>query len=116
MSEKSYHGDCAICKNYKEFEMPSDIMEASKKGKLALFCGAGISTENKNVLPESFYMTIQNELDNTDTSMSFSETMQKYCDLPNGRRKLMKKIRERFQYIHSFPELEERATMFHREL
>ena len=116
MSEKSYHSDCAICKNYKEFEMPSDIMEASKKGKLALFCGAGISTENKNVLPESFYMTIQNELDNTDTSMSFSETMQKYCDLPNGRRKLMKKIRERFQYIHSFPELEERATMFHREL
>ena len=114
MSEKSYYSDCAICKNYKEFEMPSDIMEASKKGKLALFCGAGISTENKNVLPESFYMTIQNELDNTDTSMSFSETMQKYCDLPNGRRKLMKKIRERFQYIHSFPELEERATMFHR--
>mgnify|MGYP004537845551 FL=1 len=44
MSEKSYHSDCAICKNYKEFEMPSDIMEASKKGKLALFCGAGIST------------------------------------------------------------------------
>ena len=79
MSEKSYHSDCAICKNYKEFEMPSDIMEASKKGKLALFCGAGISTENKNVLPESFYMTIQNELDNTDTSMSFSETMQKFA-------------------------------------
>ena len=23
MSEKSYHSDCAICKNYKEFEMPS---------------------------------------------------------------------------------------------
>lgn len=31
MSEKSYHSDCAICKNYKEFEMPLDIMEASKK-------------------------------------------------------------------------------------
>lgn len=116
MSEKNYHCDCSICKNYKEFEMPLDILEAAKEGKLALFCGAGISTENKNVLPESFYMTIQKELEDADTSMSFSETMQRYCDLPNGRRKLMKKIRERFQYIHSFPELEDRATMFHREL
>lgn len=42
MSEKSYHSDCAICKNYKKFEMPSDIMEAAKKGKLALFCGLGL--------------------------------------------------------------------------
>ena len=31
MSEKSYHSDCAICKNYKEFEMPLDIMKRQKK-------------------------------------------------------------------------------------
>ena len=42
--------------------------------------------------------------------------MQQYCDLPNGRKKLLKKIRERFNYINSFPELERRATAFHREL
>lgn len=115
MDEK-YNCDCAICRNYKEFEMPSDIMEAARNGKLVLFCGAGISTENKIVLPESFYTTIQNELGISDGKLSFSETMQRYCDLPNGRRNLIKKIHERFQYIHSFPELEWYATMFHREL
>ena len=35
---------------------------------------------------------------------------------PNGRRNLLKKIRERFNYIDSFPELHRQATVFHREL
>lgn len=114
--EKQYHCNCTICKNYIDFEMPVDVLEVAKNEKLVLFCGAGISTENKAVLPESFYVTIQNELKVSDRSLSFSETMQRYCDLPNGRRNLIKKIHERFQYIHSFPELEKNATIFHREL
>jgi len=36
--------------------------------------------------------------------------------LPNGRRKLIKKIRERFQYINSFSEIKRQATAFHKEL
>lgn len=96
--------------------MPDEIIDAAQEGQLVLFCGAGISTENKNVLPVSLYNDIQRELKILDNSLSFSELMQKYCDLPNGRRKLLKKIKERFEYIHSFPELEYDATIFHREL
>ncbi len=108
--------ECAICKEQKPFVMPKEIFDASQNGELVLFCGAGISTENKNVLPFSFYKAIQEELKITDNTLSFSKLMQMYCDLPNGRRKLLKKIKERFEYIHSFPELERAATKFHREL
>lgn len=103
---------CSICKNNKPFELPNEIVEAAIKGELVLFCGAGISTEGKNVLPFSFYSSIQEELGVEDNSISFSSLMQQYCNQPNGRKKLLKKIRERFQYIHSFAELERQATNF----
>ena len=51
-----------------------------------------------------------------EEGVSFSELMQLYCNQPNGRKKLLKRIRERFHYISSFPELERQATAFHREL
>ena len=51
-----------------------------------------------------------------DESVSFSDLMQLYCNQPNGRKKLLKRIRERFNYISSFPELERQATAFHQEL
>lgn len=108
--------ECAICKNNKPFDLPKDIVEAAINGDLVLFCGAGISTEGKTVLPFSFYTSIKDELGITDDSISFSSLMQQYCDIPNGRRKLLKKIRDRFKCIHSFPELERQATAFHREL
>ena len=54
--------ECSICKNNKPFELPDEIVEAAVKGELVLFCGAGISTEGKNVLPFSFYSSIQEEL------------------------------------------------------
>lgn len=111
-----FNCDCRLCNNKTSFKMPIGVVEAAKQGRLVLFCGAGISTENKNVLPLSFYSTIQDELGISDGNLSFSDTMQQYCNFPDGRRKLMRKIRERFQYIHSFPELENMATMFHREL
>lgn len=108
--------NCAICKNNKPFEMPNDIVNAAIEGNLVLFCGAGISTENKIVMPYSFYSEIMNELELDDNTLSFSSLMQKYCNQPNGRRKLIKRIKERFDYIHSFPELEFQATRFHKEL
>ena len=108
--------ECVFCKNNKPFEMPKEIIEASKSGELVLFCGAGISTENKNVLPYTFYESIKSKLEISDEDIRFSELMQRYCDKPNGRRKLLQEIRERFEYIHSFPELELNATRFHNEL
>ena len=108
--------ECAICKNNKPFNMPSRIVEAAINGDLVLFCGAGISTEGKNVLPYSFYESIKSELGETDDNKPFSSVMQNYCEQADGRKKLLNKIRERFNYIHSFPELERQATSFHREL
>jgi hypothetical protein len=107
---------CTICKNNKPFDLPTEITKAAINGGLVLFCGAGISTEGKTVLPFSFYKSIMGELGITDDSISFSQLMQQYCDMPNGRRNLLKKIRDRFKYIHSFPELERQAMAFHREL
>lgn len=95
--------------------MPKEIIDAVVKEELVLFCGAGVSTEKKTVLPHSFYSNIRDELDITD-DLSFCDLMQKYNDRPNGRRNLLKKIRERFKYIDSFPELHRQATAFHREL
>ena len=108
--------ECEICKNNIPFELPKEIVEAALKGDLVLFCGAGISTEGKSVLPYSFYTSIKEELGEKDNDIPFSSLMQKYCNQPNGRKKLLNKIRERFNYIHSFPELERQATSFHREL
>ena len=108
--------ECEICKNNKPFDLPKDIINAAIEGELVLFCGAGISTESKNVLPFSLYKAIQDELKITDNTLSFSVLMQKYCDQPNGRKKLLNIIRKRLNYIDSFPELQRQATSFHREL
>ena len=70
--------ECAICKNNKPFAFPKEIIDAALDGELVLFCGAGISTESKNVLPYSFYTSIKNELDVKDESVSFSDLMQLY--------------------------------------
>lgn len=107
---------CVICQNNKPFDMPEEIITSVQSGDLVLFCGAGISTEGKTVLPYSFYSSIQEELDMDNPALPFSELMQLYCDQANGRKKLLQAIRKRFQYIHSFPELERQATAFHREL
>lgn len=108
--------ECAICKNNKPFEMPPEIIDAAINDDLVLFCGAGISTEKKTVLPFSFYSSVKEELDINDDNMSFCDLMQIYCESPNGRKKLLQKIRDRFDYIKSFPELQKMATTFHREL
>lgn len=108
--------NCAICQNNLPFTMPNEIINAAKQGDLVLFCGAGISTEKKGVMPYSFYTSIREELGVKDTNISFCDLMQMYCKQPNGRKKMLRKIKERFSYIHSFPELENNATDFHNEL
>ena len=50
--------ECFMCKNNIGFDMPDEIIKAVEKNELILFCGAGISTESKTVLPTSFYMDI----------------------------------------------------------
>ena len=78
--------ECAICKNNKPFTFPKEIIDAALNGELVLFCGAGISTEDKNVLPYSFYTSIKNELDLKEEGVSYSELTQLSCNQTNSRR------------------------------
>jgi len=99
------------------FELPSQIVDACNSGQLIIFAGAGISTESKNVYPSSFYQEIKNKVGISDgEEISFSKLMSKYCSSPRSRKDLLLDIKERIDYVKSFPELYSEATKFHNEL
>lgn len=105
---------CAYCGN-EDFDVPNEIIDAIKNEQLVIFAGAGISTEGKNVYPTSFYTDINDELgekyDNT-----FPELMTKFCNKPNGRKKLINKIINRFEYYKSFSEIKNVMNQFFHPL
>lgn len=109
--------ECAICRNSRNFDLPQDIIEAAKAGELVIFAGAGVSTESKNVFKFTLYEDIKSALKiDAKEDVSFSELMSEYCKQPNGRQKLLRKIKERIDYVNGFPELYRGATRFHSEL
>lgn len=116
MAEKQQVCDCAICKHHHEFEVPDDLLSDLMAGRVTIFAGAGISTESALVLKHTFYDSVAEELRLARQSLAFPALMEKYCDQPDGRFKLIKRIKDRFDHIDSFPELSGRATAFHREL
>jgi hypothetical protein len=107
--------ECFFCRNFPEFELPDHLLQELKANRLVLFAGAGISTEGRQVLPSTFYTDILEELNCSDKP-SFPELMSRFCDGPNGRAKLLRNIRKRFESIRAFPQLYNLATLFHREL
>ena len=109
--------ECQFCKRFHEFDLPEPLIAELLSSGVVLFAGAGISTEDKSVFPCTFYEEIRSELKVPETeSLSFSGLMTKYCAQMNGRANLLRKIRERFEYTRSFPELYRIATRFHYEL
>ena len=96
--------------------MSADLLQDFMHGRVAIFAGAGVSTESRNVLKFTFFEDVASEIDKLSSSLSFPQLMEEYCQLPNGRIKLIEKIKHRFSHIRSFPELERVATQFHREL
>lgn len=115
--EELAEAECIICNNHHPFSMPDEIIEAVKQGKLVIFAGAGISTENRNVFPDSLYNDILDDLGiEKKQDITFSHLMSEFCKQPNGRSKLLQKIKNRFDYVNSFPELYRTVTTFHREL
>lgn len=107
---------CRRCQNKIDFDMPKHLLDDFLKGDVALFVGSGVSTESKNVLPDSFYEDVAADLGYKKCNKSFPELMEEYCSQPNGRIKLLTKIKYRFDNIKSFPELYRAATQFHSEL
>jgi NAD-dependent SIR2 family protein deacetylase len=108
--------DCDDCKNKHDFELPKDLISDLKSGKIAIFAGAGISTESKSVLKFTLYDDVAWELKYDQCNLPFPELMQEYCNQINGRIKLLAKIRDRFKHIKSFPELYSVATRFHESM
>ncbi len=108
--------DCMFCKNMHEFKIPGELLVELLSGKVTLFAGAGISTESRTVLKTTFYESVALETGNLFHNQKFPELMEMYCAQPNGRRKLLEKIKDRFDHIDSFPELVRSATRFHQEL
>lgn len=107
--------ECDICRNRKPFDLPPEVVEACRTGNLVLFAGAGISTESRTVLQNTFYERVASELGLTPDGMPFPDLMSEYVRV-RGRRPLLQRIRERLDYVDSFPELRFSATRFHRAL
>lgn len=116
MDTKHSGCDCVLCKNNHEFAIGDELIGELLSGNVTLFAGAGISTETSNVLKTTFYESVAAEIGKGDPYPAFPELMEEYCRQPNGRLKLLNKIKERFDHIDSFPELTRSATRFHREL
>ncbi|MEO7583629.1 MAG: SIR2 family protein [Ferruginibacter sp.] len=112
---------CAHCKNDLPFDLPEEIIEATLKGNLVIFAGAGISTETKKIFKETLYEDVLLDLKElkkeTKTDLDFPSLMSLYCStLKNGRQKLLQKIKYRFEYCQQFSELYRGASEFHTEL
>lgn len=116
-SETCQVSECALCKLKKPFDLPPEIVSAYRNGKLVIFAGSGVSTESREVYPSTFYQYIKNKLNlPEDEEIRFSKLMTLYSSPPRSRKDLLKAIRDRIEYVKTFPELYNRATEFHQEL
>ena len=80
-----------------------------------IFAGAGISTENKTYARTTFYEDICSELKMSE-GLAFPKLMDAYCSQPDGRLKLLSRIKKRFDYFISFDEFYDAMTSFHRSI
>jgi hypothetical protein len=109
--------ECVHCKNKIPFVLPHEIIDATINGNLVIFAGAGTSTETKAIFKNTLYEDIALDLNlSSNNNYDFPSLMSLYCKQNNGRRFLLEKIRNRFEYCHQFNELYIDATSFHREL
>jgi len=105
----------------RDLPTPASIRDATGRGRslrerpIGCFAGAGISTESRAVLQQTLYDQLAAELDVKDDALSFPELMSRFQQ-DKGRRLLLQRIKERFDYVDDFPELRRIATRFQQEL
>jgi SIR2-like domain len=107
---------CDFCKRNKSFDAPSELLELCMDGKIVLFAGAGISTEAKGVMPNTFYNEIRHILGNNDPNRAFPDVMEEFCSTPSGKIGLIQRIKDHFDYAYAHLSIYNEATRFHREL
>jgi len=109
--------ECAFCRDEKPFEIPTHLIEKLSAGDLVVFAGAGISTENKTDAQSTFYEEIHSELKlDRNQTPSFPDLMSLFCNQPDGRIKLIERIKHRLDYFSSFDRFYNRMSRFHRAL
>jgi hypothetical protein len=108
---------CAVCLNEKPFQVPRELLERFAAGNCVIFAGAGISTENPVQCRSTFYETIAAEISEEGADeLDFPSLMSAFSDRPDGRIKLIQKIRDRIEYFRSFRGFYIPMTRFHRAL
>ena len=112
------HEKCHCCKNYKKFKIDENLLHAIHSGDSVFFVGSGVSTESDKVFPYTFYENIKDETKKAskDDDIKFSKLMSLYCEQNGSKVHLLDKIKDRLDYIESFPELYRKATEFHATL
>ncbi|MCW0217769.1 MAG: SIR2 family protein, partial [Prosthecobacter sp.] len=71
--------------------------------------------ENRTYSQSTFYDEVRAELERTDHP-SFPDLMTAYCELPDGRIRLLQKIKSRIDYFLSFDDLYRPMARFHRSV
>lgn len=108
---------CAHCRDIRQVQVPDHLVSELLAGKVVVFAGAGVSTENSRLHGWTLYDTIYAQVGLApDERPSFPKLMSQYCSRPDGRKRLVEQIHKRFKYIASFPELYSDATQFHKQL
>ncbi len=75
-----------------------------------VFAGAGVSTESPTVLPFTFYDHIRGELGIDQAEiLRFPELMTRFVEA-RGRIALLEQIKERLDYMKSFPIIDREAV------
>jgi hypothetical protein len=106
---------CAFCKNNMAFSIPEHLLQELRRGNVVVFAGAGISTENRDSAQDTFYDRVATEL-NVEENLSFPALMQRFCDRPDGRINLIRKIKDRFDYFLSFDDFMHQMSRFHKSI
>jgi hypothetical protein len=82
-----------MCGGEIQFQASSELVDSFVRRGVALFVGAGVSTEAPGVLPNTFYETINFILSNKDKTRSFPDLMEDFCKTPSGRSSLIERAR-----------------------
>ncbi len=112
----SQNCQCEFCKRNKSFEAPSELIDLFMDGKVVLFAGAGISTEAKGVMPNSFYNEIKHIVGVSDENATFPEVMQQFCSSPSGKVGLIQRIKDHFDYAYAHLSIYKDATRINLKL
>lgn len=111
-----FHQDCSICNQRLGFSLPKGLVSDLMSGNVAIFAGAGVSTENRQVLKSTFYEDICFDIDKKPGEVSFPEAMEIFAKRHNGKIELVQELKRRFDGINNFSESVASATRFHRSL